>query len=139
MERYLFRFVLTNTDRNQSFSNRVSQRSFQIFSLTFGELSGEKGLQLIVINDSLFSNLLILFSISMGGHNVDTIPANVLTHFAPMKLFEFEKVRFVLRAFEMSGEVVAAHADIHDEGSGLNAVVLKTSNKTTEKKHYCVG
>lgn len=127
-------FVLTNTDRKSIILKQGESEEFSDFSLTFGELSGEKGLQLIVINDSLFfKSSDSVFQFSMGGHNVDTIPANVLTHFAPMKLFEFEKVRFVLRAFEMSGEVVAAHADIHDEGSGLNAVVLKTSNKTTEK------
>jgi len=127
-------FALTNTERRSIILRKGEMEKLGEFFIGFDDLQGNKGVKLSIINDSLyFVSTDTIFQTSMGGRESEAIPANQPVLFTPMKFYDLGGNRLVLRAFELSGEIVPVQADVKEHGPGMDAVVVKASNNIKEK------
>jgi cytochrome c-type biogenesis protein CcsB len=98
-------------------------------------------LNLYVENDSiLISATDTIFITSMGSEVSGFIAPGTSAIFQPMQLYVIGENRIVLRSFEPSGDLRPVSADGHmQQGSGIDAVILKIKHNNTETQSYALG
>lgn len=127
-------FALTNIGRQTLMLREGDQEQLENLTISFGELEGKRGLSLSIKDGSLFFTATdTVFLTGMNSQTSDTIPANVMTPFLSMQFYNIGNLRLVLRSFEMSGGIVPVPTSGADEGSGLDAVVLKVTHNMLEE------
>jgi cytochrome c-type biogenesis protein CcsB len=76
----------------------------------------------------------------MGSEVSGFIAPGTSAIFQPMQLYVIGENRIVLRSFEPSGDLRPVSADGHmQQGSGIDAVILKIKHNNTETQSYALG
>lgn len=127
-------FALTNTGRQTLMLRAGDEEKLDDITITFGSLNGKKGLQLSVNNGNLFFLATdTVYITGMSSQTMDTIPANMLAPFEPMKFYNYGSVRLVMRAFEKSGAIYPVPVTSEEQSSGMDAVVLRVTYKMLDE------